>query len=765
MTHLFTTVIFIFLLFVSFLSGQEPLKIGQWQSHLPFQGGRSVTQSDEKIFYATEWAIVTFDKADRSPEFYTKINKLNDVGIERIKYHKELDILIVAYSNSNIDMITPEGTIALPFIKNAINILGDKTIYGISFDGNDCFFSTGFGIVKLNLERAEFEYTTFTSIAIRDLQLWEGDYYAATDEGIYRADRNNFNLADFGNWELLDIADGFPATYSTTTFAVFNNDLYFDIDTVLYMYTPSGLDSVYTEKGHSVQFLSAESEHLIIGMRCRGGCNGKGYRMDSNGNMKQFSGNCVSRPQAAIEDQQGRVWFADGFDFYRVNNNIDNSCETFGLNSPFRVFVWGIEIFENEVWVSTGGIGSAESFRNLGEGFYSYIDGDWEFYIPSQVPEMSGLKDFLSIAIHPDNRTVYASSYLDGLVEYDRENFIVYDDSNSTLEFSGNDPSRTKVSGIAFDDENNLWMCNHNSPKPVAVLKNDGTWKSFDISVSENFFREVMVDANGYKWFSNISNNPLIILDTGADIDDETDDRIRFLNSGNSELPTNTVRSMATDLNGDVWVGTSEGAVVFECGANVFDQACRGNRRIVEQDGFNAYLLETESVNTIAVDGANRKWFGTNNGIFVQSPNGEEQIITFNTDNSPLFSNVIVDIAINPINGEVWIGTDEGLMSYKSDAVAGKNFNTANIIVYPNPVRENYEGPIAIKGLARDADVKITDANGRLVYTTKALGGQAIWDGYDYTGRRANTGVYLVFSTSNNTFDPDAAVAKILVIN
>jgi hypothetical protein len=226
------------------------------------------------------------------------------------------------------------------------------------------------------------------------------------------------------------------------------------------------------------------------------------------------------------------------------------------------------------------------------------------------------------------------------------------------------------------------------------------------------------------------------------------------------------VNCVTVDLEGDVWVGTQQGVVSFECGSNVFESTCLGRRRIVTVDDFNGYLLETEDVKTIAVDGGNRKWFGTTNGIFVQSPDALTQVANYTSTNSPLFDNTITDIAINNKTGEVWIGTEKGVISLRGEATAGGNVNSTAPYAYPNPVRPDYDGPIAIYGLARDANVKITDIAGNLVYEGKSLGGQAIWDGRDYLGRRAATGVYLIFATSNVSFDtPDAIITKLVIIN
>ena len=177
------------------------------------------------------------------------------------------------------------------------------------------------------------------------------------------------------------------------------------------------------------------------------------------------------------------------------------------------------------------------------------------------------------------------------------------------------------------------------------------------------------------------------------------------------------------------------------------------------------FLLETEDVQAITVDGANRKWFGTRNGIFVMSPSAEEQIAKFDVDNSPLFDNNIKALEYNPNSGEVFIASNKGLQSFRTETTGSRITHSSNVYAFPNPVTPDYDGPIAIKGLARDAEVKITDIDGQLVFQTEALGGQAIWDGRDQTGRLVSGGVYLVFSSSSDAFlDPDSFVTKILLV-
>jgi len=184
---------------------------------------------------------------------------------------------------------------------------------------------------------------------------------------------------------------------------------------------------------------------------------------------------------------------------------------------------------------------------------------------------------------------------------------------------------------------------------------------------------------------------------------------------------------------------------------------------LVEQDGYFQFLLETEAVTAIAIDGANRKWLGTESaGVFLMSEDGTTELQHFTAQNSPLISNAIISLAINQKNGEVFFGTDKGIISYKGTATEGASTHT-NVYAFPNPVREGYTGSIAINGLVTDADVKITDISGALIYETKALGGRAIWDGKNFSGEKAHSGIYLVFAT--NDTGTETVVTKIMLLN
>lgn len=771
-----------FTLNFSIIFSQSNLAIGQWQSHLPYVSGPWVAQSASTVYFATEWSVMLLDKTERSTDFLTTVEGLSNTGIRLIKYNPQSNILIIVYNNSVIDLVKDKEIVTLNQVRNFQGIVGEKVIYDISIESDTTvYLSANYGVSKLNIRANRFTFTTFTDVTTRSAQVFDNQLYISTEEGIYRTPTNNPNIADFTTWQFLGQAQGLPGFYQSTAMTTYQNRLYFDVNDTLFQFQNEKLQKVRFEPGFHLQFLSAEGAHLLAGYRCVSGCGGRGKVLyfDEQGSAGTLAGDCVDAPDYAVEDQQGRVWFGDlGRNFRMVEKVTDANCNFIYINSPYSQYSRAMTVYNNQLWMASGGVNQVFSYLFLDHGFASFIDGQWTIYNRNTRQELKGedpndvnddLFDFITIAVNPDNGKVYAGSFIEGLIEFDGTTMKLYNDKNSTLNNAIGDFSRTRVSGLAFDEDGNLWVSNHSADRPISVLKADGTWQSFKPACGQTDLHQVVVDKNGYKWFVTSGSSAGVVLFDAGDLANNSDDRCRVFTQSNSNLPTNTANCLAVDLDGDVWVGTAQGIVIFECGSNAFDAACKGTRRIVELDGFGAYLLETEEIQTLAVDGANRKWVGTKNGVFLLSPTGEEQLAHFTTDNSPLFDNNITAMAINQATGEIFIGTDKGIISYQSDAIEGGKVNKSNVEVYPNPVRPDYVGPIAIRGLARDANVKITDVNGRLVYETQALGGQAIWDGKDYNGKRAQSGVYLVFSTTNAKYvgfgKPDAVVAKIVLIN
>ena len=326
------------------------------------------------------------------------------------------------------------------------------------------------------------------------------------------------------------------------------------------------------------------------------------------------------------------------------------------------------------------------------------------------------------------------------------------------------------IVGTAFDNDNNLWVTMFGSQHELYVKENTtSNWYKYQLTYSRYYPYSagpmVFDDAN-HVWYACLAGGGVIGYDTKGTLGNSNDDVSVHLIAGKGygNLPNNTVLSIAKDKNDNLWIGTSDGIGILYNASGAISHPVDAEIPVVQYDNYAGYLFAGEIVQSIAVDGANRKWIGTNNGVWLLSPDaGNSSIIyRFTVDNSPLPSNKIQKITIDGVTGDVYIGTDQGLMCYRSTATDGGE-NNANVISFPDPVPSGYKGTVAIKGFSSNADVRITDINGQLVFRTTALGGQAVWNGLDYKGHRPQSGVYLIFSS--NTDGTQTYAGKLVFMN
>lgn len=768
------SVAFLFLFLTVGVYGQSNLAIGSWKAHLPYSAGIDVTISERDIIYASREGLVFLDRSDLAPRFFSKVDGLSQANILRIKNHDHSGTLVVAYENGVIDLLRSGRVIVLRDIADFRNFpIGKKINQIYDYPDNDFVLLAGeYGLSRLDVVRGLFDFTVFTGFIdanVYGVTVWRGRIYMATSRGLYVADDiRQSNLADLSFWTRLGPESELPQEYECFAVTTFSDELFASIDGDLFRWEEDGFVPFYIENGYEARVLSAEGPHLLAGFRCVQDCTSRLVGFDTD--LVPFAGGtfCTDRILNVVEDGGGRLWYADEFRGIRYAESPGASCGRIVFNTPYTKDVTGIAIDQNRVYVASGGVTDNYGYLFRSRGFYSLIEGEWDYYNPENVElfRQKDLKDFFRIAVQPDDGTVWVGTFWGGVIQYGEDTIAVYDKDNSSLQGIVGDEQRTRIAGLAFDEDNNLWVSNYGAPRPISVRTGDGQWTSFAVPGVSTFLSEAIVDRNGYKWFILVDRTQGVLVFDEGDLNIAGDERYWVFTESNSALPTNQTNSIAVDLDGNVWVGTTLGPVVFEnCGDGIFSGECFGNQRLVDQDGDLDLLLGTEDILCIAVDGGNRKWFGTRNGVFVQSPSGQQEIYRFSTTNSPLLDNTILDIEINPIDGEAFIGTAQGLMSYRGEATEGGNSFSTDVKAFPNPVRPEYDGPIAIKGLAAESVVKITDIRGRLIYETQSIGGQAIWDGRDYNGRKASPGVYLVFANNDVDFGkPARAATKIVIV-
>lgn len=764
MNRVFLSSIF-FLSIISGKLGAQPLAIGQWRTELTYRNAVSVTASDNKVYCATELTFYSVDLTDGSMEPYTKVTGLSDVKTTLLAYDKSHDLLMVCYYNSNFDIIKDGVITNISDIKRK-NIVGDKAIYCVYFLGDYAYLGCGFGIVVLDLLKNEIKDTYYIGPNGTNLQVngitSDADYlYAATTSGLYRGSLSDPFLADFSRWHLFTSEEGsFPGNY--TNAVTYQNVVLASKKDTVFQFTNNAWSPYYVRAGLDVKKMHAFPDQLII--THIGSAGARTTVLHANGEMDSIS---VPQPLEAIS-AGGDIWIADlynGLQKYSAGN-----LQTIFPNGPqsSKVFDLTVSSANHNLYVAPGGWNSSYGFVYNQDGFFAELDDYWTHWDKTTNPELTDVWDFVCAAVNPANNLVYFGNMTNGIYEFDDNAGITnhFDDENSSLTGANGDIQRVKAADIEFDRHGNMWVSNIGSLTPVCVRKADGTWLKFapPFPVDQQWVTSIAFDDYDQVWFI-LPRQGVMVYNYGASLDSPNDDQWKQLINvpGSGNLPTLAVNCLAEDKDGSIWLGTETGVAVFYCAGDVFSPyGCEAQQIIVNSGGYNGYLLATENVKKILVDGANRKWVATDNGLWLFSADGQEQLLHFTFDNSPLISNYVNSLAMDNSTGELYIGTDNGIMVYRGDATIGSDYSCGPV-VFPNPVRENYSGPIAISGVVNDADVKITDANGILIYRTKANGGQVIWDGNNYSGERAKTGVYLVWAA--NTDGSVTCITKLLIIN
>ncbi len=765
---------FLLSLFIHNAEAQD-VGIGQWRDHLPWNNTLAVTEAGNIIYCASSFGIIKYFKDEDRFERLTKVTGLSDIGISDIRFTDQHQTLVIAYDNTNIDLIKDNLIINIPDIKMK-QILGKKTINKITLKDDFAYLSCGFGVVVVDLVREEIHDTYYIGsngnhINVLDLTYNDTSFFAATEQGVLFAPVDSPNLANFESWKRMQninyqIEYGLIESYGNRIFvmkpkATNANDSILVWDGSSWSrFNQEWTEDIYSFQVSYDQFLISYKYFVVQ------------YDDEMNEIMRIWTYNESSpRPGDAIIDSRSDTYVADmssglvkvwggGFENKRILPNGPATTSIFSLSAG------GIS-----VWIAPGGYTQTWSSLYFGGLTSVFTDGFWNTYNGWNTPVFDSIRDVVTIAIDPSNPSraiVGAFRNQVGAVEMINNDVVgVYHEDNSELQVWEAAASIATTS-ISFDRGGNAWFTNSGAEKAISVLRPGNQWESYYLgSAGSNVdTRIIIATSQGQKWVvlrkkvPDQSNNIVVFNESNS-----PGNQVEILNAnaGSGKIPGSNVFSIAEDKEGEIWLGTDEGIAVFYNPSNLFTNSPSDAERIlVNFDGYVQYLLETETVTAIAVDGGNRKWMGTDRaGVFLLSEDGTEQIYHFTEDNSPLFSNQITAIAINPETGEVYIGTSKGLIAYKGSATEGKT-EMDDIYAFPNPVPANYSGTIGIRGLVSNANVKITDVSGNLIYETTAAGGQATWDGKNFSGQKARSGVYMVFVT--NADGSNTMVTKIMII-
>ncbi len=749
------------------------IPVGQWRTHLPYAQGLYVEPAANRIYCLTLGGLFYLNSTDNSISKLDKTNGLSDVTITAIKYIPDKDVLVIGYDNGNIDLIKGNQIINISDIKQK-NIIGKKSINTISYLNQQVYLGCGFGIVLLNIDNEEILDSYFiganaANVDVYSITLSPDTIYASSTEGIYKASLHS-NLSNFQNWSKVMNIPAFNkffshiVYFSNTLFAVYNSTTW-DAD-VIYKNT-NGTWLPYDTAIKNVSNMCVSEGKLIISDYSHA-------FVSENDSLSNIYGGLYANTMDAKFDNQGNIWIADnnlGLVWHKINTP-DWLYENAKPDGPAHLDCMRLACSGNNVWITRGGLTSSLNNQWNACEIYRFNNEKWNTYSYPNTTSLANVFDVCTVKINPkNNKQVYFGSYGSGVIEWNNGTFTVYNDTNSPLQNIIAGGPYVRVTGLDFDKDGNLWIVNSEVQNNLTLRKTNGDWKSFSLISAmggTKITSDICCASNGIKWIIMSKGGGFMAFSDNGTPDNTADDKAKLLQVLDSDGQTisNDVFCIKEDKDGLLWVGTSNGLVYYDNTESVFDNNTFYAQRIKLPNGIPGqanYLFESESITAIAIDGANRKWVGTiSGGVFLMSSDFNKQWYHFTIENSPLLSNNIYDISIDPESGEVFFATDKGVCSYRSTATEGLEFNH-HVEVFPNPVKENYAGIICIRGLVSNAHVKITDIAGNLIFETTAEGGQANWNGKNTQGNRVHTGVYLVFATNDD--GSEACVSKLLFIN
>lgn len=732
------------ILLSSHLYGQG-VPIGQWRSHLPYKNVTSISENKEEVFCGTTGGLFTIRKSTGEITKYSTLDGFSYSEISALSWNPFNNKLLIAYSNSNLDVLEDGKVSNYPEIFNK-NIPGKKSINAICFQNELAYLSTSFGIVVYNLDKREVKDTynlreNGIDLEILEIAMLGNSIFATTNSGVYEANIGD-NLFDFSRWKKHGLQEFYPLGVMTSL-VNFGNYIYGLNNNVIYRY--NGLKwEASNIFGPDVKKLKVNNGNLIAIAPFRV------IVYDELLNIKVNSQNIQSFASANDAVFNQKLYIADKEKGVVINSNSNyHSVFPQGPGSgSIKDLFWA----NGKLIVSPGSFSETNSPLYNNDGFSAFKNESWKTYSAKSYAALANVRDIVTSYASSHSSKVYLGSYVNGLIEEEDGAFKIFNQQNSTLQTTVGDAATIRISGLDEDSKGNLWVSQYGVTKPLSVKMINGEWKSYSFTdIIPGSFAEVtslLVDEEDQKWLV-VKNHGLIVFNSNFS------SKIGFSETSNG-LPGSILNVIEKDNNGSIWIGTNKGVAIIGDPLTIVVET----PKIVE-NGFLRPLLAQENILAIAVDGANRKWVSSNNGVWLFNADGTKQEINFNARNSPLLHNRVESISIDKQSGEVFFGTNRGLISFKGDATNAVD-KMGKIIVYPNPVRPNYKGEIGIKGLVDKARVKITDINGTLVYQAISNGGQATWNGKNFSGVEASSGVYLVLISSED--GSDTAVSKIMII-
>ena len=655
--------------------------IGTWKIYPSYSDVSDIVPTGKEVFVLASKSLYSYNVNDGSLRTYSNNDVLNGCNIQNIAWVNAAKKLVITYSDYTIDLLSPNGDVENISALADKQTTDDKTINSIYVDGQYAYLATGFGIVKVNAKDATIADSYNLGCKVNYCYISGNYLYAASETKGMMKCILTANLLNKNEWT------------SQGEYRKLTKEKYV-FDAVNQCYWSSDAESKLTkyQKQDDGSYMAVSTGVIPDGPRY----NEHNYIVYDNGRILSVRGR---------------------YDYVSSDTSTPGFVQEYAIGSD----TWSV--YDN-----------------------TYSDEKNKNCIAQT-----------QISVDPRDRNHIMVAAKSGLYEYRDKKMIAYYDMNTDDPVMSivNNVNYSVVTGSRFDSAGNLWLFNMGNDN-ILCLTASGEWKSYhqkNLSTSDKFrVKSLFFDSRGLLWFANDSWKQSCI-----GFYDIKKDELRILNiqnnsDGTTILENKNIFTVTEDRNHNIWAGSEAGCFYLTTEDISAMYSGSGDvtptqHKVPRNDGTNYadYLLSNVFICDIKVDNANRKWFATNDGVYLISSDNNTQLAHFTMDNSPLPDNEVKSIAIDETTGVVYLATLNGLCSYQSDVTHSYgDLTDDNVYAYPNPVTPDFTGDITITGLTEGAQIKILATSGQLVSEGTSTGGSYRWDGCDLNGKKVASGVYMV---------------------
>ena len=775
-----------FLLGTLTLSNGQSTTTGSWEAYFSYNSIKDIEIGSDIIYAASENAIFTYDPYTNSIETITTIEGLSGDYITTIKYSENYNLLMIGYETGLMEVydLNTNSVLKVVDILNQITIPpNNRRINDFYEFDNLVYISTNYGISIYDMQSLEFGDTYYigfngTQTRVHQITLNNNEIYAATSDGLKKANLNNPNLIDFQFWQTPFLGD-FLSVISIA-------DQVFTIksDNILYAVNDNSLSPVLSFTEPILRLESNETNFSIIT------ANTVYYYQPDLSLINSYNNSADLNTTFTTSKIFNNIIYIGTLSsgMLKTSNNSNDLYEKIIPNGPLRNNPFSLHFGYGDLWVTFGDYDEDFNPNPNREYGFSFLESNiWTniSYDSIQQNIEKPVYNLNAIAINPVNSDqVFISSFQHGLLKFEKNNSLeLFDDTNSALQslvLVGSNYKSIRVSDLKFDNQGSLWSLTSLVEEPLKKFNlTTNQWQNYSFSsiiddpiLDENGFGPLVIGPDGTKWVGSYRNGVIGFNENG--------NLIRQIEGEDvANLPINHIKSLALDNNNVLWIGTYKGLRILYNTSNYFTEDVITTSPIIFiEDGLPKELLELQFITAIIVDGSNNKWISTvDSGVFYLSSDGQNTIYHFTKDNSPLPSNGITSMAQNQNDGTIYFGTNRGLVAFRAGG-SSPSSSLRDAYAYPNPVRPSFNieiDKIKIKNLSENINIKITDIEGNLVaeaqsntnlrfkgYNLEIDGGTAYWNGKNLVDRAVASGVYVVLISDLNTIETN--VLKIMLI-